>query len=461
MHDLKHDISLRAAEALNAVLITIPFIACWYGYYAPRLYSPFYRKGNWAVIALFVAVYLTYAKVYDALQVSLSRIPEMTYSQGLAAFITDAILYVVTYLLTKFIPDPLPLMAAFIFQVVFAFLWSIAANRWYFFMFPPKRTAIVYDKRPELEAMIGRYRMEKKFDILAAVTAAECLGDLSMLENMEVVFLGGVHSHDRNTVLKYCMEHGIDAYVIPRIGDTIMSGAKQTHMFHLPILSVDWCHPRVEYLFMKRAMDIAVSAAALVLALPLMLLTAVFVHFSDGGPVFYKQERLTKDGKRFRLIKFRSMCVDAEEDGVARLSTGGNDPRITPVGRVIRRFRIDELPQFFNVLRGDMSLVGPRPERPEIAELYTEELPEFSLRLKAKAGLTGYAQVYGKYNTEPYDKLQMDLMYLAHPSIIEDLRILFSTVKILFMPESTEGIEEGQTTAVRNELPDACKTKEI
>ena len=178
-----------------------------------------------------------------------------------------------------------------------------------------------------------------------------------------------------------------------------------------------------------------------------MLITAIAIKIYDRGPIFYKQCRLTKNGKEFYVMKFRSMAVDAEKDGIARLSTGENDTRITPVGRVIRKTRIDELPQFINILKGEMSVVGPRPERPEIAREYEKELPEFSLRLQAKAGLTGYAQVYGKYNTSPYDKLQMDLMYLAKPSLWEDLRIMFATVKILFVPDSTEGIEEGQIIA--------------
>ena len=171
----------------------------------------------------------------------------------------------------------------------------------------------------------------------------------------------------------------------------------------------------------------------------------------DGGPALYRQIRLTQDGRRFGLLKFRSMRVDAEKDGVARLSSGEKDDRITPVGKVIRRFRIDELPQLVNIFLGDMSIVGPRPERPEIARQYEKELPEFRLRLQVKAGLTGLAQIYGKYNTKPYEKLMMDLMYIAHPSIIEDLKIIFATVKILFIPESTEGVESGQITALNND----------
>ena len=173
------------------------------------------------------------------------------------------------------------------------------------------------------------------------------------------------------------------------------------------------------------------------------------IKLYDGGPVFYKQERLTYNHKVFMIYKFRSMRVDSEKTG-AQLAKK-NDDRITPVGHVIRSLHIDELPQLFNILKGDMAFVGPRPERPEIAAQYCEEMPEFALRLQAKAGLTGYAQVYGKYNTTPYDKLTMDLMYIAHPSIVEDLKIMFATVKILFMPESTEGISEGQTTAMSGE----------
>ena len=140
--------------------------------------------------------------------------------------------------------------------------------------------------------------------------------------------------------------------------------------------------------------------------------------------------------------------MDAEKDGIARLSAGKNDPRITPIGRFIRAVRIDELPQLINILKGEMSIVGPRPERPEIAACYEKTFPEFTLRLQAKAGLTGYAQVYGKYNTTPRDKLLMDLQYIANPSITEDLKIILATIKILFMPDSTEGIREGQITAM-------------
>jgi lipopolysaccharide/colanic/teichoic acid biosynthesis glycosyltransferase len=179
-----------------------------------------------------------------------------------------------------------------------------------------------------------------------------------------------------------------------------------------------------------------------------MLITALAIRLYDGGPALYKQVRLTKDGKTFKIWKFRSMRVDAEKDGIARLSTGDNDDRITPIGKIVRKCRLDELPQLFNILFGQMSVVGPRPERPEIAEQYYEHIPDFKLRLQVKAGLTGYAQVYGKYNIDPYEKLQFDLLYINNMDVLTDLRLIFATIGILFLPESTEGVDPGQVTAL-------------
>ena len=269
------------------------------------------------------------------------------------------------------------------------------------------------------------------------------------LEGADAVFLCSLHSHDRNQIVKYCVHKDIVTWCIPRIGDVIMSGAEQAHLFHLPMLRVAKYNPTPEYLICKRTFDIVVSGLALILFSPLMVILAIIIR-RDGGTAFYRQKRLTKDGRIFEILKFRSMRMDAEKDGVARLSSGEADPRITKVGRFIRACRFDELPQLINILRGDMSIVGPRPERPEIAEQYKKELPEFDLRLQCKCGLTGYAQVYGQYNTTPYDKLLMDLMYIARPSFIEDLKICFATVKILFEKESTEGVAEGQTTASKS-----------
>ena len=439
---------LRIIKIMDAVLVTVPFALCWYLYYAKHIASPFYAKGDYLVVALFFVLFIIFGRVYDAFLMSMQRISEIVYAQFLAVAVSDFIMYIVIWLLSKHLPNILPGVAALIGQVILAAVWAYNAHHAYFKIFPPQATAVIYDTRQGMEKLIGKYGLDTKYKVVLTATADECIANLAMLDGVSMVFMSGIHSHDRNVILKYCVENNIGIFVIPRIGDTIMSGAYPMHMFHLPMLKVGRYHPQPEYLFIKRLLDIVISAVALVVLSPIFLVTAIAIKATDHGPVFYKQIRLTKDGKEFGILKFRSMRVDAEKDGVARLSSGEHDDRITPVGRVIRACRIDELPQLLNILRGELSIVGPRPERPEIAAQYCEEMPEFSLRLQAKAGLTGYAQIYGKYNTTPYDKLVMDLMYIAHPSIVEDLKIMFATVKILFMPESTEGVSEGQTTAM-------------
>ena len=448
MTRFKHDLILRIIKIMDAVLMTVPFALCWYLYYAKHIASPFYAKGDYLVVALFFVLFVIFGRVYDAFLMSMQRISEIVYAQFLAAAVSDFIMYIVIWLLSKHLPNILPGVAALIGQMVLATVWAYNAHHAYFKIFPPQATAVIYDTRHGMEKLIGKYGLDTKYKVVLTATADECIANLAMLDGVSMVFMSGIHSHERNVILKYCVENNIGIFVIPRIGDTIMSGAYPMHMFHLPMLKVGRYHPQPEYLFIKRLLDIVISAVALVVLSPIFLVTAIAIKATDHGPVFYKQIRLTKDGKEFGILKFRSMRVDAEKDGVARLSSGEHDDRITPVGRVIRACRIDELPQLLNILRGELSIVGPRPERPEIAAQYCEEMPEFSLRLQAKAGLTGYAQIYGKYNTTPYDKLVMDLMYIAHPSIVEDLKIMFATVKILFMPESTEGVSEGQTTAM-------------
>lgn len=444
----KHDGLLRLVKITNVLLMVAPFAMAWMWYYAERTDSPYFAKGNYLIIAIFLVLYITYCHIYDGFLISLCKVSEIVYSQSLASFVAGVIMYVITWLLTKHLPAVWPLFLVFCMQVIISSLWATIANDWYFKTFPAIKTIVVCDDRVGIDELVKEYGLDAKFAVQRVVNIEECInGHFRALDGMEAVFMCGIHSHERNVLLKYCVGEGIESYVIPRIGDVLMSSAKQVHLFHLPILRVHRYSPRVEYLIIKRGFDLLVAGVALIILSPIMLITAIAIKAYDKGPVFYKQCRLTKNGKRFDVLKFRSMRVDAEKDGVARLSTGDKDDRITPIGHFIRKTRIDELPQIINILKGDMSLVGPRPERPEIAAQYEKELPEFRLRLQAKAGLTGYAQVYGKYNTTPYDKLQMDLMYIAKPNFLEDLRIIFATIKILFIPESTEGVAEGQITA--------------
>ena len=445
---LFHDISIRIAKLINIIMMTFPFAFAWYASYADKIWVQFYRRGHWLVIALFVLLYFSIGKVYEAFKMSYSGIGEMIYSQMLSLFEVDVIMYIVAFLLIRKAPPVIPMLLVFVTQGALSFLWSLIAKAWYFKVFPAQRTVIIWDMRETEVGLFSKYNLRKKFKVVDVIHVEDCLADLSILDEMDTVFLSGIRSHDRNIIAKYCLMHGITAHLIPRIGDLIVTGAKREHMFHLLMLKVERFNPTLEYTVAKRVMDIVLSLIATILFSPFMIIAAIAIKLEDHGPVFYKQTRLTKDGKEFEIYKFRSMRTDAEKDGIARLSTGDNDDRITKVGRFIRKTRIDEMPQLFNIIKGDLSIVGPRAERPEIADQYQQELPEFALRLQTKAGLTGYAQVYGKYNTTPYDKLLMDMMYIANASIFEDLRIIFATIKILFMPESTEGVIEGQVTAM-------------
>ncbi len=451
---LFHNISTRIVKLINLVLMTAPFAVIWYRFYADQLWVKFWRRGHWLVILLFVILYFVIGRIYEAFKMSYTSKGEIIYSQMLSLFEVDFIMYIVAWLLIRHAPSVIPMLIVLAVQLVISTVWTFLAQEWYFRTFPADKTVIIRDIREDISHLIERYDLEKKYKVIASVSVSECIDNIDILKDADAVFLVGIHSHDRNIIAKYCMMHDITAYVIPRVGDLILASAHRIHLLYLPMLKIDRSNLSFEYLLVKRMGDIVLSLVGLIVLSPVFLITAICIKAEDGGPVFYKQTRLTKDGKEFEILKFRSMRTDAEKDGVARLSSGDDDDRITKTGRVIRKTRIDELPNLINIFRGDMSIVGPRAERPELAEEYQKELPEFAFRLQTKAGLTGYAQVYGKYNTEPYDKLLMDLMYIANASVFEDLQIIFATVKILFMSESTEGVEAGQTNAMTGSKKD-------
>ena len=462
-----HRLVVRLVKLLDVILVSLPFAVAWMSYYSNMVYADsFYRKGNWVVIGLFTLLYYLLSHLYSGYTIHISRISEIVYAQTLGAIMADGVIFIVMWLLIRHVPSVPVLLLVFGIQFLIIIEWAVFAHKWYFKNNPPIPTVVIYDELEGVEKLISHYGLDKHFTIVNKVSIQELQGRdwdnlsweekskrekryiCSTLAGVEAVFLCSLHSHDRNQIVKYCVHKDIVSWCIPRIGDVIMSGAEKSHLFYLPMLRVGRYNPTPEYLIMKRIFDIVVAGTALIIFAPIMAVLAIVIRM-DGGTAFYRQKRLTKDGKVFEILKFRSMRMDAEKDGVARLSSGDADPRITKVGRFIRACRLDELPQLFNILAGDMSVVGPRPERPELAEEYKKELPEFDLRLQCKCGLTGFAQVYGKYNTTPYDKLLMDLMYIAQPSIAEDLKICFATVKILFLKDSTEGVAEGQVTAAR------------
>lgn len=445
------DLYLLLVKVLLVAVDTAFFAAAWYLFYSKQLFvETFYGKGHLFVIALFVVLYVSLAKLYGGFDLTTSSASELSYGHAVAAVITAFFTYIVLWLLQRTLPNVLPLLAVMAGMILASALWSGPAVRLTNRLLPPKRTVLIYAYSEAMEnGQMIINNMPWRFALVGQLAVdgdpARTLAELKAM-NAEAVMICGVSSSVRNDIVKFCIAEKMEAYVRPNIGDYLINGAKTMQMCSLPVMLCQRCSPSVWYLVVKRGMDIALSLAALVILSPLMLVTAAAIKLYDGGPVFYKQIRLTKDRKEFYVYKFRSMRVDAEKDGVARLASQGDD-RITPVGKVIRSLRIDELPQLLCILMGTMTIVGPRPERPEIAEQYEKEMPEFALRLQAKAGLTGFAQVYGKYNTSPYNKLQMDLQYIGSMGLVTDLKIIFATIKVLFVPESTEGVAQGQTTA--------------
>ena len=288
-----------------------------------------------------------------------------------------------------------------------------------------------------------------KYDISGKVHSSVGEREIhKLMRNYDGVIIWDLPSMERNRYLKYCFAHSIRCYVSPKISDIILMGSDRIHLFDTPLLMSRNMGLSIDQRAAKRVMDMVISGIGIVITSPIMLIIALAVKLYDRGPVFYFQERLTVGGRSFMICKFRSMCVDSEKNG-ARLASK-HDSRITPVGKVLRNLHLDELPQLFNVFKGDMSLVGPRPERKTIMREYEKELPEFYYRLKVKAGLTGYAQVYGKYNTTPYDKLKLDLFYIENYSFLLDIKLIFMTVKIFFQKEVSEGVDDKQVNALKD-----------
>ncbi len=404
---------------------------------------------NYFAAVLYGALLLFFSRTYNAYLLGYTRIRMLVFSQALGQFMSIVLLYAAVSFAWNNWKSPLwflPMLAA---QTVLDALWSYWGNGFYFRLNPTRKTILIYrneEDRRRLGSLRGK-PTERMYSVAKELQYDGSFHELKpRLKGYEAVFVAGVNSRCRNGILKYCKEMGIPGFFLPHVGDVIMQEAFHVQAFDAPVLYMNRSFMKPEYRIVKRAFDIAFSLVCIAALSPLMLLIALAVRLCDGGPALYRQVRLTRNGKQFRILKFRSMRVDAEKDG-PRLSSGRDDDRVTPVGRVIRMCRLDELPQLFNILSGDMSFVGPRPERPEIAAQYEKTVPDFPLRLQVKAGLTGYAQIYGKYSIDPYEKLQFDLLYINHMNALTDIQLLFATMLILFLKEKTEGAERQPVTA--------------
>lgn len=441
---------IRICKFIHILLTIFVQVSCLYYYNEIHNHRGVGSTRFMLFVLLYTGILLFSLRTYKSYDFGLTESAMLIYSQTLADIIAGGVFYVVFVIANSKFFTPVPLIIMIVAQVFVNAVWSVLINKLYFKAYPPKKTALVYGDEYAMNRLSDAFGRKKNFEIVKRIQIVEeDKSWLAELDGCEAVFLAGMPHKTRNLTLKFCVENNIECYAAPYLGDIVMMGAKHMDMFSVPVFGVSRATLKIEYAFIKRTIDIICSLVGIIILSPVMAVTAIAIRAYDKGPAFYKQIRLTKNGRKFEILKFRSMRVNAESDGVARLA-GENDDRITPVGKIIRACRLDELPQLFNILKGDMTIVGPRPERPEIAAQYEEELPEFNLRLQVKAGLTGLAQVYGRYNTEPYDKLQMDLMYINQMSFVKDLRLIFATIKILFIKDSTQGTAEGQTTAMAN-----------
>ncbi len=438
------------ASVLVIGIQTFNFAYVWFTQYNFKrvIGSVYWRRGHWALIALYALILLIISRLFGALKVGYMRVLDVILSQILSVLVTNVIVYIQLALIGrwKFLTHIEPMLALTAVNLVVVVIW-VFFGRWiYAVIYPPRQTILIYDQYDPDRLLKNLASRKDKYIIKEALHLDEGLDLIrSRIDHCDGVILSDLPSHERNLLLKYCFEKNIRCYCAPKLSDIMIMSSEKIHMFDTPLLLFRNRGLTVEQQALKRVFDIVCSAVGLVILSPVFLIIAVLIHLYDRGPVFYRQDRLTQDGRVFQVLKFRSMRVDSEREG-ARLAMKGDD-RVTPVGRVLRNIHFDELPQLINILKGDMSLVGPRPERPEIAAQYEKDIPEFSYRLKVKAGLTGYAQVYGKYNTTPYDKLKLDLTYIQNYSFLLDLQLIATTVKILFQKENTEGVEQWQKTA--------------
>ena len=450
---------------IGLILQTGIYMYCWMEAYYPFLHLHrrlnFYFRGHVLIFAVYFILLFFFSNTYGGLKIGYLKPVDVYISQIFSLLAVNVISYLQISLMANWLVMFRPIILVMLSQTVFSAVWVFLCNMLYHKAFPPRKMLLIHGERPiddivsKFDSRKDKYKVTKCMNISAGIDAVK----KEIMRGYGAVVLWDISTQERNKLLKYCYSRSIRVYMMPKIPDVLIKGADQLHLFDTPILLTREYSLKIEQRIAKRMVDLFCSILLLIIASPVMLITAVLIKVYDGGPVFYRQIRCTADARQFSILKFRSMRVDAEKDGVARLASK-NDSRITPIGKVIRSVRIDELPQLFNILKGDMSFIGPRPERPEIIEQYLDEMPEFAFRMKVKAGLAGYAQVYGKYNTTPYDKLKLDLTYIENYSVWLDLKLMLLTLKILIKPESTEGIETSQTTALRGPEFDSENTDE-
>lgn len=426
----------------------------WIGYYNRYvLQMPFFRRGNWVIIILYLVLLMFFMSTYGGFKIGYLKNTNLIYSQAISILFTNIFVYFQIAVIDKRFVTPIYIIIMTLADLLFVIVWTLLFHLVYRQIFPPRKMLLIAGDRKDYHLKDKINSREDKYEICAEISYHNSMNEIqSLITQYDGVIVGDMPSHERNQIIKYCFSIGKRSYSVPKISDILLRSSDEINLFDTPLMLSRNSILSIEQQWIKRFEDIIGSLIMLILFFPIFLVASIGIKLTDRGPVFYKQERLTKDGKVFMIFKFRTMIVNAEKKSGPVLASE-KDPRILPIGRFLRATRMDELPQILNILKGEMSLVGPRPERPILAKEIEDKIPEFSYRLKVKAGLTGYAQVYGKYNTNSYDKLKLDLTYIRNYSLLLDLKLIFMTPKIMLLKESTEGINEEQCT---DQLSDIC-----
>ena len=436
--------TIRIIEGMLEVLaLSVAYYIVWrLGYERSDGFPAYYGTGKYVLAGVYGMLVIILFLNFDGFKFGYLKPIESFASQLIALFGVNFITYFQLSLIANVMISPIPLLVLMLVDGAIALICCFLYSHLYHLMYPPKNMAMVFGTDNAIDLKFKMDTRSDKYRITKLISAEESFDSIcSQICKYDAVIINDVAAGVRNDLLKYCYKNQIRAYVAPKMTDIILRGATDISLFDTPLLLVRSRGLTFTQRFFKRAMDLVISALALIISSPIFLLVMLAIKIEDGGPVFYKQERATIGGKVFKILKFRSMIPNAEKDGKSQPAVD-NDPRITKVGKLIRATRIDELPQIVNILKGDMSIVGPRPERVEHVQQYSELIPEFNFRLSVKGGLTGYAQVYGKYNTTPYDKLRLDLMYIENYSLMLDIKLMLMTIRIMLKKESTEGFNE-------------------
>ncbi len=438
--------------SLTANLIIWLFEVLSFGFVWLKYYDdPFYMRGKYAVIGMYMVFVYLITKSFNGYKISYMRVIDLCLSHCIAIIFSAIVGYIFICMVWHDYENPVPIIVMTATQILFANIWVYLIRHMYMRFYPPRKMIVIYGNYPLADFLRKLNARNDKYEVCEILNYQRGYEKIcNDVLDFEGVILYDLPAEERNVIIKYCYKNSIRTYVVPKITDIIMRGSDDLYLVDTPLFLSRNQGLHVDQRFLKRLMDIAISLIGIIILSPLMLIIAIIIKLSDKGPVFYRQVRLTRGGKKFRIYKFRSMKVNAEDDG-AQLAKKDDD-RVTKVGRVLRNLHLDELPQLFNVFAGDMSVVGPRPERPEIFDKYEESIPEFDFRLNVKAGITGYAQVYGKYNTTPIDKLKLDLMYIQQYSFWMDIKLMFMTFRIMFRKESSEGVDNEQQTALKEDV---------